>query len=392
MNPDHQEHERWRAVQQATGILGGSEAIRRLLETIEQVAQTDISVLITGESGTGKELVARAIHLRSRRQANPLITVNCGAIPEGIIESELFGHEKGSFTGAVGPRKGYFELADKGSIFLDEIGELPLTTQVKLLRVLEAREFMRVGGVESVQVDVRFIAATNKQLEEEVRRGHFREDLFYRLNAVHIRVPALRERSEDIPLLVQKFATEFARDNHIDFPGFSESALAAMSRASWPGNIRELRNVVEKIIVLERGAWIDEETARRYLRISHPMDPALPVPVTRGREETERDLLLRILLEIKSEIAQLRELMLQRQPARYPLAPWREELAEEYLEPVAPAAEGDRRSVAEMEKELIQSALQKYGGSKRRAALALGLSERTLYRKIEKYGLKVSRD
>ncbi|HQG45408.1 MAG TPA: sigma-54 dependent transcriptional regulator, partial [bacterium] len=339
-----------------------------------------------------KELVARAIHLRSHRKIHSLITVNCGAIPEGIIESELFGHEKGSFTGAVGPRKGYFELADRGSIFLDEIGELPLTTQVKLLRVLEAREFMRVGGVESVQVDVRFIAATNKQLEEEVRRGHFREDLFYRLNAVHIRVPALRERSEDIPLLVQKFAAEFARENHIDFPGFSPSALAAMSKASWPGNIRELRNVVEKIIVLERGTWIDEETVRRYLRISHPMDPALPVPVTRGREETERELFLRILLEIKSEIAQLRELVLQRQPSHYPLAPWREELAEEYLEPVPPAAEGERRSVAEMEKELIQSALQKFGGSKRKAALALGLSERTLYRKIEKYGLKVSRD
>ncbi|HNW58445.1 MAG TPA: sigma-54 dependent transcriptional regulator [bacterium] len=392
MSSDHPESARWSEVQEETGILGRSEAIRRLLETIEQVARTDISVLITGESGTGKELVARALHLRSRRKAHPLITVNCGAIPEGILESELFGHEKGSFTGAIGPRKGYFELADKGSIFLDEIGELPLTTQVKLLRVLEAREFMRVGGTESVQVDVRFIAATNKQLEEEVRRGHFREDLFYRLNAVHIRVPALRDRSEDIPLLVKKFAAEFARDNHIDFPGFSDAALAAMSKARWPGNIRELRNVVEKIIVLERGAWIDEETVRRYLNISHPMDPALPVPVARGREESERDLFLRVLLEIKSEIAQLRELVLQRPPARYPLAPWHEELTAEYLEPVSPAGEGERKSVAEMEKELIVGALHKYGGSKRRAARALGLSERTLYRKIEKYGLKETRD
>ncbi|HNS72360.1 MAG TPA: sigma-54 dependent transcriptional regulator [bacterium] len=392
MSTDFLPNSRWLEVQQEVGILGRSDAIRRLLETIEQVAPTDISVLITGESGTGKELVARAIHTRSRRSLNPLITVNCGAIPEGIIESELFGHEKGSFTGAIGPRKGYFELADKGSIFLDEIGELPLTTQVKLLRVLESREFMRVGGVTSVQTDVRFIAATNKQLEEEVRRGNFREDLFYRLNAVHIRVPALRERSEDIPILVKKFTRDFIRENHIEFAGFSDSALAAMSHARWPGNIRELRNLVEKVIVLERGAFVDEAAVRRYLNISNPMDPALPVPLSRGREESERDLLLRVLLEIKSEIAQLRELLLRRQAAPYHLAPWQEDLAEEYLEPALPPAEGERSSVAEMERELIQNALLKYGSNKRKAARALGLSERTLYRKINKYGLKASHE
>ena len=392
MSTDLLPNSRWLEVQQEVGILGRSDAIRRLLETIEQVAPTDISVLITGESGTGKELVARAIHTRSRRSLNPLITVNCGAIPEGIIESELFGHEKGSFTGAIGPRKGYFELADKGSIFLDEIGELPLTTQVKLLRVLESREFMRVGGVTSVQTDVRFIAATNKQLEEEVRRGNFREDLFYRLNAVHIRVPALRERSEDIPILVKKFTRDFIRENHIEFAGFSDSALAAMSHARWPGNIRELRNLVEKVIVLERGAFVDEAAVRRYLNISNPMDPALPVPLSRGREESERDLLLRVLLEIKSEIAQLRELLLRRQAAPYHLAPWQEDLAEEYLEPALPPAEGERSSVAEMERELIQNALLKYGSNKRKAARALGLSERTLYRKIKKYGLKASHE
>jgi DNA-binding NtrC family response regulator len=392
MSTDFLPNSRWLEVQQEVGILGRSDAIRRLLETIEQVAPTDISVLITGESGTGKELVARAIHTRSRRSLNPLITVNCGAIPEGIIESELFGHEKGSFTGAIGPRKGYFELADKGSIFLDEIGELPLTTQVKLLRVLESREFMRVGGVTSVQTDVRFIAATNKQLEEEVRRGNFREDLFYRLNAVHIRVPALRERSEDIPILVKKFTRDFIRENHIEFAGFSDSALAAMSHARWPGNIRELRNLVEKVIVLERGAFVDEAAVRRYLNISNPMDPALPVPLSRGREESERDLLLRVLLEIKSEIAQLRELLLRRQAAPYHLAPWQEDLAGEYLEPALPPAEGERSSVAEMERELIQNALLKYGSNKRKAARALGLSERTLYRKINKYGLKASHE
>ncbi len=377
---------RWRVVQADVGILGESETIRRLLETIEQVAPADISVLITGESGTGKELVAKAIHLRSRRRMQPLITVNCGAIPEGILESELFGHEKGSFTGAVGPRKGYFELADHGTIFLDEIGELPLTTQVKLLRVLEAREFMRVGGTESIQVDVRVVAATNKNLREEVHRGNFREDLFYRLNAVPIHVPALRERREDIPLLVEKFAQDFIRDNHIEFAGFSESALHTMRMADWPGNIRELRNVVEKIIVLERGGRIDERSVQKYLHGTVPFNTALPVPVTRSREESERDLLFRVLLEIKSEIAQLRELLMHRAEPRYHLGPWREEYAEAYDE--SSDHNDEHTYVADMEKEMIRSALMRFGGNKRKAAAYLGLSERTLYRKIEKYGLK----
>jgi len=384
--PDESADARWRTLQADVGILGESEAIRRLLETIEHVAPTDISVLITGESGTGKELVAKAIHLRSRRRMQPLITVNCGAIPEGIIESELFGHEKGSFTGAISPRKGYFELSDGGSIFLDEIGELPLTTQVKLLRVLEAREFMRVGGAESIQVDVRFIAATNKNLQEAVHKRLFREDLYYRLNAVHIQVPALRERREDVPLLVHKFSRDFTRDNHIEFEGFSEGALHAMQAAPWPGNIRELRNVVEKIIVLERGKRIDEQTVHKYLHGTAALNPALPVPVTRPRDEAERDLLFRILLEIKSEIAQLRELIINRPEPRYHLGPWREEPAETLYE--ASDHDSERASVADMEREMIRAAMMRFNGNKRKAAVALGLSERTLYRKIEKYGLK----
>jgi len=382
----------WRQMQQQVGILGESDKIRQLLETIEQVAPTDISVLITGESGTGKELVARAIHMRSRRRDEPLVTVNCGAIPEGLIESELFGHEKGSFTGAVGNRRGYFEQANHGSIFLDEVGDLPLVTQVKLLRVLEVREFMRVGGTATQQVDVRLITATHKNLEQEVHRGHFREDLYFRLNAVHLHVPGLRERVEDIPILVRKFTNDFCRENHIDFEGFSESGLHALMQYHWPGNIRELKNIVEKVIVLERGHRVDDTTLRKYLRAPSAPASNLPVPINLSKEEVEREFLLRVLLEIKSEIAQLREMIVNRAPVPYPLNPWREDQTIDFYE-TAPEQENaerksDRRSVADMEKEMIRNALIKTGGHKRKSARLLGLSERTLYRKIEKYGLK----
>ncbi len=384
--------ERWREVQREVGIIGNSESIRQLLETIDQIAPTDISVLITGESGTGKELVAKAIHLRSRRRDHPLITVNSGAIPEGILESELFGHEKGSFTGAVGPRKGYFELADKGSIFLDEIGDLPLTIQVKLLRVLEEREFMRVGGTTVHKVDVRFITATNKDLEAEVRKGNFREDLYYRLNAMHIHVPSLRERKEDIPILVKKFAQDFCRENHIEFAGFTDGAMHYLQQYHWPGNIRELRNLVEKVIVLERGNLITEYNIQKYLKLTDHDNKHLPVPLNKPKEELEREFLLRALLEIKTEIAQLRELILTGMRPQYHLGPWREEVHTIYTEEQQPEGEPEKSksssSVAEMEKKLIQETLMKTGGNKRKAAKLLGLSERTLYRKINKYGLR----
>jgi DNA-binding NtrC family response regulator len=388
------EDQHWRDIQQDVGILGDTETIRQLIETIEQVARTDISILITGESGTGKELVAKAIHLRSKRRSEPLITVNSGAIPEGILESELFGHEKGSFTGAVGPRKGYFELADKGSIFLDEIGELPLTIQVKLLRVLEEREFMRVGGTVVHQVDVRFITATNKNLEEEVRRGQFRQDLYYRLNAMNIRVPALRERREDIPLLAKKFAADFSRENHIEFNGFDDSALFALQQYSWPGNIRELRNTVEKVIVMERGQRISETVLKKYIQPTDQRSHSLPVPITKPKDEIERELLLRVLLEIKSEISQLRELVLSGVRIPYRLSPWREEFPAEYAEQVSiddSEEQKQGRSIAEVERELIIDTLMRTGGNKRKTAEILGMSERTLYRKINRYGLRRAR-
>ncbi len=385
---DYTGEQHWREIQRQAGILGHSEKVRQLLETIEQVAPTDISVLISGESGTGKELVAKAVHTLSRRQDEPLITVNCGAIPEGILESELFGHEKGSFTGAAGQRKGYFELANKGSIFLDEIGELPLSIQVKLLRVLEEREFIRVGGTELQAVDVRFIAASNRDLEEEVRKGNFRQDLFFRLNAVHITSPPLRERREDIVDLVKKFATDFSRSNLIEFKGFTERAMHVLQDYQWPGNIRELRNLVEKVIVLERGNLVDETVLRKYITIKDGFDKQLPVRLEKPKEELEREFLLQILLEIKSEISQLRELMLASAPQRYSLGAWRQDLPQEYNANGASNKNNAPESVSDMEKEMIRSTLIKTGGNKRKAARVLGLSERTLYRKINKYGLR----
>lgn len=373
------------------GIIGKSEEIRKVMHSVEQVAPTDISVLITGESGTGKELVAKAIHALSRRKRESMVTVNCGAIPEGIIESELFGHEKGSFTGAAGPRKGYFELADKGTIFLDEIGELPLKTQVKILRALESHEFMRVGGTQTLKVDVRVLAATNKNLNSEVRKGNFREDLFFRLHAINIRVPPLRERREDVILLVNKFAADFCRANHVEFEGFTEDAHGMLESYFWPGNVRELRNLVESVIVLEQGRNVDGEVLGRHLRFHEPMDQSLPVPVNKNPEQVERELLLRALLEIKSEIAQLRELMLDRHysPPRR-LRPWQFEEAEEIGDntPLEDSQIEKTTTVADMEKELIQSTLERLGGSKRKTAKSLGLSERTLYRKLKRYGIQ----
>ena len=386
---DYTKDDFWREIQNDVGILGDSDKTRQLLETVEQVAPTDISVLISGESGTGKELVAKAVHMRSRRRDEPLITVNCGAIPEGILESELFGHEKGSFTGAAGQRKGYFELADKGSIFLDEIGELPLSIQVKLLRVLEEREFMRVGGTSLQAVDVRFIAATNRDLQEEVQKGNFRQDLYYRLNAVHIHVPSLRERREDIVVLANKFASDFSRNNLIEFQGFSERAFHILQDYTWPGNVRELRNLVEKVIVLEKGNLIDEVTLQKYLHVKDDFDQKLPVRLDKPKDELEREFLLRVLLEIKSEISQLRELMLAAAPQRYSLGAWREKLPNEYnASGSSERSQKSPASVSDMEKEMIRATLIKTGGNKRKTAKVLGLSERTLYRKINKYGLR----
>ncbi|TDI85648.1 MAG: sigma-54-dependent Fis family transcriptional regulator [Caldithrix sp.] len=377
------------------GLIGQSQEIHQILLTVEQVAPTDISVLIFGESGTGKELVANAIHEQSLRRDQPLVVVNCGAIPEGILESELFGHEKGAFTGAVGARKGYFEMADSGSVFLDEIGEMPLATQVKLLRVLENGDFMRVGGSHMQKVDVRIIAATNKDLAKAVSVGEFRDDLYYRLNAIHIRIPPLRERREDIHLLIRKFAADFSRDNHIEFEGFGDTALRIMESHPWPGNVRELKNVIESMIVLEKGRLIDEYAVSRYLKPPvGRMDRNLPVPLNKSSEQIEREFIYHALLELKSEISKLREdfyglAMTSQRPKSLP-----------YYSEVVPdvgdsavAKEGNStanlegKTLEEVERHMINQALESCGGSKRKAAKSLAISERTLYRKIKEYDL-----
>ncbi|MDZ7271885.1 MAG: sigma-54 dependent transcriptional regulator [candidate division KSB1 bacterium] len=371
-----------------TGFVAVSQAMQRVLRAVEQVAPTDISVLITGESGTGKELIAKAIHAASLRNDHPLVVVNCGAIPEGILESELFGHEKGSFTGAIGTRKGYFEIADKGTIFLDEIGEMPLATQVKILRVLEYKEFMRVGGSSTVKVDVRVIAATNKELEAEVKKGTFRQDLFFRLNAVTIHVPPLRERREDIRPMVDLFVRRFCRDNHIEFEGFTESAYHMLENYPWPGNVRQLKNLVESIIVLEKGKRVSDQVLARHLLPPGEGERSLPVPVGKTVEQVEREFIYRALVELRNEIAELRRLIYDGLIAPRGLMPWRGA----HPEPVVDVAVDEQHeetvhALRDSEREAIRKALQATNNNRRKAAKLLGVSERTIYRKIKQYGL-----
>lgn len=375
--------------QKVHGIIGQSLEIKEIVGVIMQVAPTDITVLLTGESGTGKEVFASAIHKASTRANMPMITVNCGAIPEGIIESELFGHEKGAFTGATETRKGYFELADGGTIFLDEIGELPLGTQVKFLRVLENGEFMRVGSAIARKVNVRVIAATNKDLDYEVRAKRFRPDLYYRLRSVDLHIPPLRERREDIPLFFQKFADDFCERNKISFTGITDEAMSVLMNYHWPGNVRELKNTVESMLVLEANKKIDAETVRKYLREYQqgPLERNLPVYVSRPSDQAERELIYRALVDLKSDILELKNLLLHRSAVRPPVAPFEVAEAHDVSGISAQGGEEENLSLEEMERRLITEALEKYRGNRRLAAKALKISERTLYRKIKEYGL-----
>ena len=383
-------------VRRDSGIIGTSEGIEQVLEMIVQVAPVDISVLITGESGTGKEIVAKAIHKQSRRSSKPLVTVNCGAIPEGIIESELFGHKKGAFTGAAEDRKGYFEEADNGTVFLDEIGEMPVETQVKLLRVLESGEFMRVGDAKTRKVDVRMIAATNKNLSEESNRGRFRQDLYYRLRTVTIDVPPLRQRLEDIDLLTERFALLFSRSNDIVFRGFSSDAIRVMKQYDWPGNIRELRNFVESVILLEKGNKISSEMVLKHLE---PMvggtSSNLPVPVDKSSEQAERELILQQLLFLRQDMREIKGLFSGGEIDRSGEIGYIDSggglnfraLEGDVGNLIKSAAIGDM-SVKDLEAELISRTLKKFNNNRRKTARALGISDRTLYRKINDYGLE----
>lgn len=384
------------------GITGISPVIQQIRATIQQVAPTNIPVLILGESGSGKELVARAIHEHSPRKNRPLIVVNCGAIPQGILESELFGHQRGAFTGAVDSRKGYFELADGGTLFLDEIGEMPLETQVKVLRVLEDKEFLRVGGSTPQKVDVRIVAATNRDLASAVKNGEFRLDLYYRINAVKIVVPPLRERKEDIPILVKQFAKEFCIENHIDFKGITPDGIKAMQEYSWPGNVRELKNFIQTAIVLERGNVITREVVYKHLGQQEPLDRNLPVPLNMPTDKAERELIYRVLLELRSEISQIKDLLLsnistaQRVAAPNSLPLWSKPVAvtkvpaEEVT--VIPDSNDKIPTLEKAERDLILLALEKTNWNKRKAAKLLDISERTLYRKIKEYNFETPED
>lgn len=393
-------------IQKKLGIIGNSEKIQSVLEMVAQVAPVDISVMISGKSGVGKELIAKAVHFASNRNNNQLIIVNCGAIPEGIIESELFGHIKGSFTGAGENRKGYFEEANKGTIFLDEIGEMPLETQVKLLRVLESGEFMRVGEAKTRYTDVRIIAATNKNLEDLVRKEQFRNDLYYRLKTVFIEIPTLKQRVEDISLLVERFSLQFTRSNDLIYKGFMPDAIKIMKRYEWPGNIRELKNFVEKILVIEKGERITKEMVERELiRFSPELEtnPALPMVINKSTDKAEIDLILRQLFLLKQDTELIQKLLVSNSISKgdnaslnvldnynskeLHMAKKSMEITEDGHYLIRDDAIGDF-TLPNLEEEAIRRSLRFFNDNRRKTAKKLGMSERTLYRKIEEYNIE----
>ena len=395
-------------IKQKSGIIGESEEINQVLEMVSQVAGVDISVLINGESGTGKELVAKAIHIASMRSSKDLTIVNCGAIPEGIIESELFGHKKGAYTDASESRKGYFETANKGTIFLDEIGDMPLETQVKVLRVLESGEYMRVGDSISKRTDTRVIAATNKNLAKLVKEGKFRQDLYYRLKTVTINLPALRRRKNDIRLLVERFALQFSRTNKIKYKGFTPEAIKAIQKFDWPGNVRELRNFIESILILEKGERITAEIIEKQLQsekmIEFSDNPALPVVVNQNPDQAERELILRQLLFLRQDIEELKLMLKQ---SDFSILNLPRNIDENFSNKIhddefdsfedktllKEQAIGSFKTT-DLEKEMILRTLEYFNNNRRAAAKSLGMSERTLYRKINDYGIekKINKD
>ncbi|MDR0865959.1 MAG: sigma-54 dependent transcriptional regulator [Candidatus Symbiothrix sp.] len=388
-------------VKQRFGIIGNSPLLNREIERALLIAPTDLTVLITGESGVGKENFPQIIHQNSARKHGPYIAVNCGAIPEGTVDSELFGHEKGSFTGALADRKGYFEIADKGTIFLDEVGELPPATQARLLRILEYGEFIRVGSSKVQKTDVRIVAATNVDLMRAIRKGKFREDLYYRLNTVPICVPPLRERREDIYLLFRKFAGDFAEKYRMPAIHLTDDAKEILIKYRWPGNIRELKNITERMSIFEQEREINAEQLKTYL--SDPVIEQLPAIISAGSDAKtyaqEREILYQILLDMRREINELKKLVpgllnnnlpsaneistyapvIPEDSAQYQYA---DEVSEDEKEPEKAL------SLEDVERDMIIKALERHSGRRRNAAQDLKISERTLYRKIKEYGLE----
>ena len=407
------------AIKRTFGIIGTDPELDRAIGIAAQVAATDLTVLITGESGTGKDVFPKIIHQNSARKHGQYFAVNCGAIPEGTIDSELFGHEKGAFTGAVGERKGYFEIADKGTLFLDEVGELPLSTQARLLRVLENGEFIRVGGSKLMKTDVRIVAATNVDLPLAIEKGRFREDLYYRLNTIPIHIPALRERKADIPLLFRKFAADFAERNHIPPITLTAEAVTMLENYRWNGNVRQLKNVTEQISIMETERSITAETLAKYLpdRVQSSLPMLLPHDDSMD-SVSERDLLYRVLFDMRKDIAELRAQVNNItnghsiEPNYTPANPVTqigdtvvtrvsqtepEETETEFTEfvpaedahygVVSTSSTPESLSLEQHEKEMIIKALEAHKGKRKDAAKALGISERTLYRKINEYGI-----
>ena len=404
------------SVKQRFGIIGNSIGLNRALEVGMQVAPTDISVLITGESGTGKETIPQLIHQYSKRKHAEYIAVNCGAIPEGTIDSELFGHEKGSFTGAHEKRKGYFEQADGGTIFLDELGELPLSTQARLLRVLEAGEFFKVGSSKVQKTDVRVIAATNAKLEEAIQKGKFREDLYYRLSTVPIKLPPLRERRDDIHLLFRKFASDFAEKYRMPTISLTPEAKEMLVHYDWKGNIRQLKNITEQISVIENKREINADKLATYLPAFYQNN--LPVLLPNDGEShsgmSERDILHKVLFDMKKDITELKKIIVDLVQSNggvntdFPendieiINKMNKDVKENYNSNYSskPSISYQSQqmheheeveeilSLEEKEKEMITKALDKHRGKRKYAANELGISERTLYRKIKEYGLK----
>ena len=385
------------------GIIGNTEALSRAIDVAIQVAPTDLSVLITGESGVGKESFPQIIHQYSRRKHGQYIAVNCGAIPEGTIDSELFGHEKGAFTGAIGERKGYFGEADGGTIFLDEVGELPLPTQARLLRVLESGEFIKVGSSKVQKTDVRTVAATNVNLTQAIADGRFREDLYYRLNTVPIQIPPLRERGEDVLLLFRKFAGDFAEKYRMPAIQLTEDAKQVLLAYPWPGNVRQLKNITEQISIIETNREINAAILQGYLPVQNTQRlPALFGIKDSKNFESEREILYSVLFDMRQEVSELKKmvhnLMAEKgnvslvtpvPPASVPTiihpvkapCPVDDDIqdTEEYVE--------ESLSLDEVKKEMIRKALEKHHGNRKSAAQDLNISERTLYRKIKEYGL-----
>ncbi|MFA7418413.1 MAG: sigma-54 dependent transcriptional regulator [Melioribacteraceae bacterium] len=361
--------------QKKFGIIGRSKEIRDLVDISTQVAKSDISVLISGESGVGKEVFARAIHYCSPRAEKDLISVNCGAIPESLLESELFGHRKGSFTGATDDRKGYFEIADEGTLFLDEIAEMALTTQVKLLRVLEAKEFMRIGGETVTKVDVRIIAATNKDLQREVDAKRFRNDLYFRLKAVTINIPPLRTRKGDIVELAKSFLDGYTKTNRMPSMSITKEAEDILLNYNWPGNVRELKNLIETAVALSRSSVLDADSFIPLITIPSYDDEQhnLPVHVNKSMEQLDREMIYRALIEIKKDLIDLKSLAAKTQS----------ENSSNQIQ----HSPNEVISLVQLEKQAILNALNFTKHNKRRASQLLGISERTLYRKLQEYGI-----